>query len=93
MPAELGLDRLEISPSFSAKATFSNSGTSWPFWMGPRLPPCCAEPVSVEFSFASSAKFSGVTSARMRSASAFVATRMWLAVRPAGTLNCEALSS
>ena len=39
----------EISPSFSAKATFSNSGTSWPFWIGPRLPPCLAEPVSVEF--------------------------------------------
>ena len=49
--------------------------------------------VSMEFSRASSAKFSGVASARIRSASASVFTRMWLAVRPAATLNSSGCSS
>ena len=77
----------EISPSFRAKAALSNSGTNWPLTSAPRSPPLSLVVVSIEFSRASWAKFSGVASARIRAASASVATRMWLTWRPAATLN------
>ena len=83
----------EISPSFRAKATFSNSGTNWPLTSAPSSPPLSLVVVSVEFSRASWAKFSGVTSERILSASAFVGTRMWLTWRPAATLNWAMFAS
>ncbi len=46
----------EISFVSSEKAALSNSGTVEPCWTG-IFPPNFAEPVSVEFSFASFAKF------------------------------------
>ena len=74
---------LLISPGCRASAPRTKSASSWPTGIVPRSPPFGADPLSIEYSLARSAKFCGVTRAEMRSASCLEFTRMcaaWISV-------------
>ena len=61
----------------AATKSGSNCVWNWAREVGPpRLPPCWAEPGSIDSFLAVSANVAGVTSAAIRSASALSATRM-----------------
>ena len=70
----------EISPGCNASVAATKSGSNWDWNCAsenePRLPPCAAEPGSMDSRCAAFAKVSGVTSDAIRSASARSATRM-----------------